>query len=107
MRSRVGSFPAKLVILTEVIEAPHRVVFVSLTPSRPVRACAEELLEAFEGRCRLRVPVGQWSEAAGSVAGMVVNASAWSWQNWANERGDRPVRSVTWGVTALQVPVRP
>ena len=57
VRSRVGPFPARLVTRTEVVEPPHRVVFESVSPSRPVRIRAEETLEALDDACRIRVRI--------------------------------------------------
>ena len=57
VRSRIGPFPARLVTRTEVVDPPHRVVFESVSPSRPVRIRAEETLEALDDACRIRVRI--------------------------------------------------
>lgn len=57
VRSRIGPFPARLVTRTEVVDAPHRVVFESVSPSRPVRIRSEETLAALEDGCCIRVRI--------------------------------------------------
>jgi hypothetical protein len=57
VRGRVGPFPTTLVTRTELLEPPTRAVFVSVTPSRPVRVRTEDTLEPVDGGCRYRVTV--------------------------------------------------
>jgi carbon monoxide dehydrogenase subunit G len=57
VRGRVGPLRTTLVTRTEVLEPPTRAVFVSVKPSRPVRARTEDTLEPAEGGCRYRVTV--------------------------------------------------
>jgi hypothetical protein len=55
VRSRVGPFPATLITRTEILDPPHRAVFVSVRPSRPVHVRTEDSLEEADGGCRYRV----------------------------------------------------
>jgi hypothetical protein len=55
VRSRVGPFPATLTTRTEILEPPHRAVFVSVKPSKPVHVRAEDSLEEAADGCRYRV----------------------------------------------------
>ncbi len=57
VQGRIGPFPTRLVTRTEALEPPKRAVFVSVTPSQPVRIRAEETLDPAEDGCRLRVTI--------------------------------------------------
>jgi hypothetical protein len=57
VRARFGPFRAWMVTRTERFEPPHRAVFVSESPSRPVRARTEDILEPVGSGCRYRVTV--------------------------------------------------
>jgi carbon monoxide dehydrogenase subunit G len=57
VRGRVGPIRTTLVTRTEELDPPTRAVFVSVRPSRPVRARTEDTLEPVEGGCRYRVTV--------------------------------------------------
>jgi hypothetical protein len=65
LTARFGPVRSRLTTFTEVLEPPHRAVFVSVTPSRPVRVRTEDLLEPLEGGCRYRVTITAVSTAPG------------------------------------------
>jgi hypothetical protein len=50
--ARLGPFRFRLTTRTELLEAPRRAAFVSVSPSRPIRLRAEDTLEPVEGGCR-------------------------------------------------------
>jgi carbon monoxide dehydrogenase subunit G len=53
--ARVGPFRTVMTTRTEVLEPPHRAVFASVSPSRPVRVLTEDTLESTERGCRYTV----------------------------------------------------
>jgi hypothetical protein len=55
--ARFGPLRTRLTTRTELLEPPHRAVFVSVSPSRPVRARVEDTLEPAKGGCRYRVMI--------------------------------------------------
>ena len=57
VRAHVGPFPATMTTRTEELEPPHRAVFVTVSPSRPVRARTEDTLEAVQGGCRYQITI--------------------------------------------------
>jgi carbon monoxide dehydrogenase subunit G len=57
VRARLGPLRTTMTARTELLEPPRRAVFVSVSPSRPVRVRTEDVLEAVEGGCSYRVTV--------------------------------------------------
>ena len=57
VRARLGPLRTSMTTRTEELEPPHRAVFVTVAPSRPVRARTEDTLEAVAGGCRYRVTI--------------------------------------------------
>jgi carbon monoxide dehydrogenase subunit G len=57
VRTRLGPFRATLTTRTELLEPPRRAVFVSVSPSRPVRARTDDTLEPANGGCLYRATI--------------------------------------------------
>ena len=52
---RLGPFRARIVTRTEVLDPPNRVMFVGVSPARPVHVVTEDTLEPSGRGCRYTV----------------------------------------------------
>jgi hypothetical protein len=57
VQTRLGPLRARVTTRTKVLDPPHRAVFVSVAPSRPVRIRTEDTLEAVADGCIYRIMV--------------------------------------------------
>jgi hypothetical protein len=55
--ARIGPFRTTMTTRTELLQPPRRAVFVSVSPSRPVRARTEDTLDPVDAGCRYRVTI--------------------------------------------------
>jgi hypothetical protein len=74
--SRLGPWRMVMTTRTEVLDPPHRAVFVSVAPARPVRARTEDTLEPSPDGCRYTVvvTVKPTLPAVGHIAAFVAAA---------------------------------